>query len=80
MLRLYEGKDDAADGGIHVLVGTTRYRVRAGTSASAVKEMLGSLSYQTYASQDEVTDKGHARCSFMALQGKMPYEPTNKMM
>ena len=76
VVRLCECKDEDYEGyHIRLFVGDYEYCVEEGNEAEDVKEMLETMSYETYAEQDlEGIPRFHNW--YMALPGKSPYDPT----
>jgi len=76
VVRVCECKDEDYEGyHVRVFVGDYEYCVEEGNDAEDVKEMLETMSYETYAEQDlEGIPRFHNW--YMALPGKSPYDPT----
>lgn len=76
VVRLCECKDEDYEGyHCRVFVGDYEYCVEEGNDAEDIKEMLESMTYETYAEQDlEGIPRFHNW--YMALPGKSPYDPT----
>jgi len=76
VVRLCECKDEDYEGyHVRLFVGDYEYCVEEGNEAEDVKEMLESMTYETYAEQDlEGIPRFHNW--YMALPGKSPYDPT----
>ena len=76
VVRLCECRDEDYEGyHVRLFVGDYEYCVEEGNEAEDVKEMLETMSYETYAEQDlEGIPRFHNW--YMALPGKSPYDPT----
>lgn len=76
VVRLCECKDDDYEGyHVRVFVGDYEYVVNEGTDLADAKQMLETLTYETYAEQDlDGVPRFHNW--YMALPGKSPYDPT----
>ena len=76
VVRLCECKDEDYEGyHIRLFVGDYEYCVEEGNEAEDVKDMLETMTYETYAEQDlEGIPRFHNW--YMALPGKSPYDPT----
>ena len=74
--------DDAGTFSIRLVVGALAYGLTEGTDVNGVIEMLHSLTYETYATTQDDTPsggRGRVRGWYMALKGKLPYDPTNRV-
>jgi len=76
VVRLCECKDEDYEGyHVRVFVGDYEYCLEEGNEAEDVKEMLETMTYETYAEQDlEGIPRFHNW--YMALPGKSPYDKT----
>ncbi|KAL3894809.1 MAG: hypothetical protein SGPRY_013704 [Prymnesium sp.] len=76
VVRLCECKDEDYEGyHVRVFVGDYEYCLEEGSEAEDVKEMLETMSYETYAEQDlEGIPRFHNW--YMSLPGKSPYDPS----
>ncbi len=76
VVRLCECKDEDYEGyHVRLFVGDYEYCVEEGNEAEDVKEMLETMTYETYAEQDlDGIPRFHNW--YMALPGKSPYDPT----